>query len=87
MNRQAFQASATVPIWKHETAEEEGIRKQEKKEGRNEGGEREWLMAALREREREGEREREVEEGRNPAEIKLLDPTIEGALLFSPSLL
>ena len=34
-------------------------------------------MAALREREREGEREREVEEGRNPAEIKLLDPTIE----------
>ena len=52
MNRQAFQASATVPIWKHETAEEEGIRKQEKKEGRNEGGEREWLMAALRERER-----------------------------------
>ena len=29
------------------------------------------------EREREGEREREVEEGRNPAEIKLLDPTIE----------
>ena len=58
MNRQAFQASATVPIWKHETAEEEGIRKQEKKEGRNEGGEREWLMAALRERERESGRGR-----------------------------
>ena len=45
-----------------------------KRERMEEGGERERLTAAaaaLR------ESEREKEEGRNPAEIKLLDPTIE----------